>query len=107
MDREPTASAPTLIHAEFVNALWRATNAGSVTPGDASIGLVEALPKVGTVSDLDLCERALRLALQYRHAAYDCFYLALAQRERASLLTADRRLRMLAEQEGVSTIPLP
>jgi predicted nucleic acid-binding protein len=30
------------------------------------------------------------VAIELRHPAYDCFYLALAERERTVLITADR-----------------
>ncbi len=39
-----------------------------------------------------LQDQALDVALRRDHPAYDCFYVALATREAAPLLTADRRL---------------
>jgi predicted nucleic acid-binding protein len=41
---------------------------------------------------VSLAGRALEIAAELRHPAYDCFYLALAQERRAQLVTADRRL---------------
>jgi predicted nucleic acid-binding protein len=38
-----------------------------------------------------LAERALAIAEELRHPAYDCFYLALAEAKEARLVTADRR----------------
>ena len=38
-----------------------------------------------------LAPRATAMALDLDHAIYDCFYLALAEREDAPLVTADRR----------------
>jgi predicted nucleic acid-binding protein len=32
------------------------------------------------------------MAMDLKHPAYDCFYLAMAQRESATLVTADQRL---------------
>ena len=40
----------------------------------------------------ELQDQALDLALRRDHPAYDCFYVALAERKAAPLLTADRRL---------------
>jgi len=40
----------------------------------------------------DLRNRALELAIELDHPIYDCFYLALAERERCPLVTADKRL---------------
>ena len=39
-----------------------------------------------------LKDRALAIAIELRHPAYDCFYLALAERRTSSLVTADDRL---------------
>lgn len=45
-----------------------------------------------------LVSRALELAIQLKHPIYDSFYLALAERERAPLITADERLIRAAGQ---------
>lgn len=37
----------------------------------------------------DLLEQAFELGLTFRHALYDCIYVALALRERCTLITAD------------------
>jgi predicted nucleic acid-binding protein len=39
-----------------------------------------------------LKDRALSIAIELRHPAYDCFYLALAERSASPLITADDRL---------------
>ncbi len=39
-----------------------------------------------------LKDRALAIAIELRHPAYDCFYLALAERNVSRLVTADDRL---------------
>ena len=39
-----------------------------------------------------LKDRALAIAIELRHPAYDCFYLALAERSTSPLITADERL---------------
>jgi predicted nucleic acid-binding protein len=46
--------------------------------------------------------RAAELARLFNHPIYDCFYLALAEQERAPLVTADARLMAAAgEMRGV------
>ena len=39
-----------------------------------------------------LAPRALLVSLDLNHPVYDCFYLAPAERERAAVVTAGRRL---------------
>jgi predicted nucleic acid-binding protein len=39
-----------------------------------------------------LAGRAFEIAAELRHPVYDCLYVALAEREGATLVTADRHL---------------
>ncbi len=48
--------------------------------------------------DRALQAEALALACHLDHPFVDCLYLALARREAAALLTADQRLRRLADR---------
>ena len=41
---------------------------------------------------LPLMDRALEISIAKRHNFYDCLYVALAERERCELLTADTKL---------------
>jgi predicted nucleic acid-binding protein len=83
-------SAPSLIAVEVGNALWRAVRRGSVTRSEALEGFEAALISLQSLIPIEeLRVRALTLAIELRHPIYDCFYLALAQRENALLVTAD------------------
>jgi predicted nucleic acid-binding protein len=46
----------------------------------------------------ELLPRAIDLAFDLQHPIYDCIYLALAEREKAALITAD--LRLIATVSG-------
>lgn len=84
--------APTLVHAEVGNALWKRIRKGELTAGD-EIG--ERLSDLGryvrTVDETAALPRALELAVALGHPIYDCVYLALAEAVDDELLTADRR----------------
>jgi predicted nucleic acid-binding protein len=83
-------SAPSLIAVEVGNALWKAVRRGSVTRSEALEGFEAALISLQSLIPIEeLRVRALTLAIELRHPIYDCFYLALAQRENALLVTAD------------------
>jgi predicted nucleic acid-binding protein len=85
--------APSLIAAEIGSAIWKAVRRGDVSNSDGLIAVRDALlPFEALVPIEDLRMRALELAVALDHPIYDCFYLALAERERAPLVTADRRL---------------
>ena len=85
--------APDLLLPEAANALWKKPMRREITAREAAqaIDLLMA-------SGLDLrpsgplLGRALTVARRLRHPVYDCLYVALAQAEGATLITADRRL---------------
>jgi len=93
--------APDLIVPEACNTAWK-----KVARGEASVDqareLATALPKVfrELVSCAALVPRALDLALELRHPAYDCFYLALAELANGELATADAGLARKILKQG-------
>ena len=91
--------APELMLTEVANTLWklhRAQKLQGVNPQELlahAKGLVDHIEP-----DRQLQVEALALAIHFNHSVYDCVYLALARREAATLLTADRKLQALASQ---------
>src|SRR5919198_2103472 len=85
--------APDLLLPEAANALWKKLIRRVITAREAAQALDLLM-----ASGLDvrpsgpLLGRALELARRLRHPVYDCVYLALAQGEDATLVTADQRL---------------
>lgn len=85
--------APSLIAAEIANALWKAVRRGEVEGADALASMNTILiPFAELIPNEDLRLRALAIAIELDHPIYDCFYLALAERERCAMVTADKRL---------------
>lgn len=91
--------APSLIAAEVGSAIWKAVRRGAVKRADALIAAEIALaPFESLVPTEELRIRALVFAIELEHPIYDCFYIALAERERCALITADRRLVAAAKR---------
>lgn len=65
---------------------------------ERALGLVDTL-----VSNKEIWSEAFLLARTADKPAYDMFYLALARREDAALVTLDAALRRLAEGQGIRT----
>lgn len=85
--------APDLVLAEITNAAWKLAAFGGVAAD--TVGLrVSAVSKEFEefIPSHDLKDRALAIALELRHPAYDCFYVALAEQRGCQLVTADDRL---------------
>lgn len=85
--------APDLLLAEVANAGWRAVRRGAMSRDQLRDAIREL--RDGPLALVPLAELAMAataLALRRDHPAYDCFYVALAQREAAPLVTADAKL---------------
>lgn len=84
--------APDLMQIETAHGLWKKVAAEEILQMDAVAGLA-ALPELFErfVPASDLLHDAQALSFTLNHSIYDCFYLALAQRENALLVTADKK----------------
>ena len=85
--------APQLLAAEVANTYWKYFRAGQLAPAAAETGLRSCLDLVDEFVPLEpLSAEALELAMAAKHPVYDMFYLVLARRQAAVLLTADKTL---------------
>lgn len=85
--------APELVVAEVGNALWKACRRNQIDAADADAAistLIRTFRRTAAIAGL--ANEALQIARALDHPVYDCFYLVLARREAAALVTADRRL---------------
>jgi len=85
--------APDLVIAEITNAAWKFVIFDRMAAELAAAAvreIVKAFEELVPVSALR--DRALAIAVELRYPAYDCFYLALAEKSASHLITADERL---------------
>jgi len=104
--------APRLLVTEVASALRRKVGGGEISPAIASHALgtiVDAIDDgvVRLADDEDIVAAALTLAITLDRKLPDCLYLALAEREGASLATADRALALMARARGVQVLAIP
>lgn len=91
--------APSLVAAEIGNTLWKAVRRSFVSRENALAAAQAALRAFESlVANEELQVRALELAIDLQHPIYDCFYLALAERERAPIVSADDKLLAAAKR---------
>jgi predicted nucleic acid-binding protein len=91
--------APSLVVSEICSAVWKAARRGDVARADALVAIEAALlPFETLIPTEDLQVRALELAIDLDHPVYDCFYLALAEREGCAFVTADTKLVAAAKR---------
>ena len=85
--------APCLVVAEIGNAVWKRASWNELSARDAVRALRAAIGVfTRLIATTELAARAVEIAIDLQHPIYDCFYLALAERERCPLITADIRL---------------
>jgi predicted nucleic acid-binding protein len=104
--------APRLLVTEVASALRRKVSGGEISPSVASHALgaiVDAIADgvIQLTEDEHVVGAALTLAITLDRTLPDCLYLALAEREGASLATADRALTHMARARGVQVLAIP
>lgn len=93
---------PELYSAEATNLFWKLHVLGGLERGRCERALRNALELPDRyVPCADLYEEVYALACERKRSAYDLFYVVLARRRAALLLTEDRALARLACEVGV------
>lgn len=99
-----TVIAPTLLRTEVGNALWKYTRIGVLAPAKLPERHREAMTLIQLfIDDADLFPEVLMLAANLNHPVYDALYALTAKRHAATLLTFDRRLHALCDQERIES----
>ena len=97
---------PDLLFAEVGNALWKRWHKREISPNDvrAALSALEAVPLRIAPARL-LVMAGSDLAIKFRWPIYDCLYLALAEKEDCTMITADRRFySAVAAKDGAARI---
>lgn len=93
--------APDLILAEVGNAMWKRFRKGLLQPTQVVAAMNRVPRYFGRLFPIaDLATRAAELTTILNHPIYDCFYFALAEGERLTIVSADVRLLALAKKLG-------
>lgn len=85
--------APDLVLVELLNAGWKSRRLGAITSEQFQVLSARAAePFSRLFPSSALLARAAYWCQELDHPAYDCLDVALAEQERATLITADQRL---------------
>ncbi|MBF0311124.1 MAG: type II toxin-antitoxin system VapC family toxin [Magnetococcales bacterium] len=93
LETEGELLAPEWIVPEVSNAVWKMIRSGRIGKGPGE-EIVSRLPRFFSrlIPVVEESSQALAIALRIDHPIYDCYYLALAERENVPPVTADGRL---------------
>ena len=93
LDPDSERDAPELLLAEISNILWKTVGRKELTREQAARIAADVGQADVTVHTMGpMFARALQIALESGHSAYDSVYLALAEALSTRVVTADRRL---------------
>lgn len=105
LEKADSVLAPTLYESEVTNTLLKYIKGGYIDIQNAKISLTLMLQFIDIYTDTaEIAIETLSEAARLNHSAYDIFYMVLARRNGAILLTKDERLKRLALDCGVSVI---
>lgn len=101
-DRPDPLIAPDWLLVEAASTFWKKVKASELLEIHAERHL-EELPEyfARLYPSHALAMDAMKLSFRMKHPTYDCLYLALAQRESVSLVTADRKFWNAAKRAGL------
>lgn len=104
--------APRLMVVEVASALRQKCTQNALTAAEAAEALAATLDAIADgvielADDEAVVPSALNLALTLGHKVPDCVYLALAEREGATLASADRKLLAMARGRGIPVAEIP
>lgn len=102
LDRPEPRMVPDWALIETANALWNKVKYShllEIHAEDSLNSLIDFIDHV--IPARDLSEEALRLAFRLRHPVYDALYLALALREKGTVITADKDFVRAADRAGL------
>lgn len=97
--------APDILPYELANVAWKMTHADTATGKEARQLVEDCLALVDTLYDAKpLLAEVLHESRRLDHPAYDIFYLVLARRLDACLLTLDKPLIRLCVENGIDVV---
>lgn len=96
--------APHFFINEVTNVLAKYVRGGYLDEENAQLTLALILQYVDEYADSgENAVESLHEAIHQNHPAYDMYYLTLARRNAATLLTRDKILQELAEKQGLKS----
>ncbi len=85
--------SPDVFAVEIAHAITRAERQGRISPAEGARLLTDMLNRLPAMhASLPLLPRAYHISSDARRGAYDCLYVALAEREGCELITSDDKL---------------
>ncbi len=93
-----------LYKAETANVLWKYNSAGLLNKDEVQRRLKYCDDLIDEYIDIsENNEEALNEGIRIKHSVYDLLYLVIARRNGAILLTQDKKLKKIAQDNGLES----
>lgn len=103
--KDETLVSSSLFKVEVRNVFWKYVTAGVLSARQAEAHIDKAISLVDEFMLLEEnAAESFAEAVRQSHPVYDLFYVTLARRNAATLLTADKKLVTLCERIGVNCV---
>ncbi len=95
--------APNVYPSEICNVFWKYATFSDLDPVKAQKGIDFCIDLVDEYVDTaPMWREVFAESVKYRHPVYDLFYLVLARRQNAILLTNDEKMKKLAKDMKIA-----
>jgi predicted nucleic acid-binding protein len=96
--------APDLFVSEITNVFWKYRKFTGISDSQCIEGIEFCINLIDDyVETKELFREVFSQSVSVNHSVYDVFYLVIARRHSARLLTCDRKLKNLAERLNIPT----
>jgi len=94
--------APDIFPSEITNVFWKYTRFSNMPTEICEKGILYCIDLVDDFLETrNLCVEVFSESIRASHSAYDLFYLVLARRNNAVLISRDKKLKQLAKEMNV------
>lgn len=97
--------APNIYPSEITNVFWKYANYSKMPIEICEKGILYCLDLVDDYLETkNLCIEVFSESIKNKHSAYDLYYLVLARRNNASILSKDKKLKSIAHELKIKVL---
>ena len=97
--------APDTFPSEITNVFWKYANYSDLPADKCSNGIDYCLDLIDDyIETKNLCREVLSESIIRKHPAYDLFYLVVARRHNAAILSNDKKMKYIATELKIKII---
>ena len=97
--------APDTYPSEITNVFWKYAHFSEIEQAKCERGIDYCLDLVDNFIDTkDICREVFLESINTKHSSYDIFYLIVARRHNAVLLTKDKKMISIAKQFKIKVL---